>query len=262
VSSAPHVFLAALAAFMLSGGASVDDGHDTLLAWQHQTTVGQAIDGGATRALIRYEWIDTPAQPGLGNGVLCNATGANDTSGWGTIRLLQAFDRASGLPLGPPERRCVKLSAEPPPLPAPPTAGDAWRLVHMGAPPIHVTPPGRGVTGFETRLWTVAPARVSADAQVGVFSVHAFARPVGYQIDWGDGTTSSSMGAGDRDHPIARHVYERAVDYEITVRAVWSANARFSGPGIDPRPIDIGRATTSTTARYAVDEVRSVLISP
>jgi hypothetical protein len=252
--------LAAGLAVPAGSGAGLDDAADTLLAWASASTPAHAA-GGGTRAIVRYEWLDDAgARSDLGNGVLCNATGATDLSGAGIARLLQAYDRATGAALGDPQARCVLLGPVLAPPPRPPTVGDVWDLVRLPAPPISATPPGRGVTGFETHLWTTAPAARTVDVTVGPYRVHAVATPVGYSFDWGDGTVTAASGPGDRDHPAARHVYERKATYRIVVTTTWAATATFSGPGFSGHPLDIGRATTSTAAPYPVDEIRSVRV--
>lgn len=139
---------------------------------------------------------------------------------------------------------CVAAAARPPsapdpgvPLPSPIEL--AWIAADRAAsfaewPELRVAPSRIGLTGLRSYFWLARhPRPVTAGASVPGMTVTAYAEPVEFRWDFGEGggrSTSHSGRAWTRRRPgnIA-HMYETRGSRTIAVEVIWQARWRING---------------------------------
>jgi hypothetical protein len=184
---------------------------------------------------------------------------------WFEIHL---FSAADGRDLGTTGAVCQPLTAPaadgppaPPEIPQPPTIGEVWRAVGLGAPPLGTSPAVRGVTGLPTWVWTAPAAPVGVAVTLDGYRVAGTARAEGYAVYTGDGDWVRVDGAGRPDDPALAHTYETRGVYRLGVATIWTATATMTGPGLAaPLTVDLGAALVTNARDYPVISVRSVLL--
>lgn len=164
--------------------------------------------------------------------------------------------------------RCVGPGQPAAPPPVPPAASDVWEVVPLTGGAIGVNPHERGVTGAVTGLWYSGPHDPqTVTTNVRGYTVTATAAPLLYTWSFGDGAGGTSTVAG-RDDPAAgedstawaaRHVYESAGDYELSVAVRWSGSYTWAGHGFSGTG-NLGSVTVTMSRPYQVNAIDSVLV--
>lgn len=164
--------------------------------------------------------------------------------------------------------RCVGPDEPVAPPPVPPAASDVWEVVPLTGGTIGVNPHERGVTGAVTGLWYTGPHDPqTVGTNIRGYTVTATAAPRLYTWSFGDGAGGTSTTAG-RDDPAAgedstewaaRHVYESAGDYELSVAIMWSGSYTWAGHGFSGTG-NLGSVTVVISRPYRVNAVESVLV--
>jgi hypothetical protein len=200
---------------------------------------------------------ETPAQAGSLNG-LCLVDGGTANPKFGFEYHLVGRD-ASGT-IVDDRFECVPFpngdtSVRPPPpaLPAVPTFAEAWNSVQLPPPAVTFDPADHGITGLDTRITTSGPTTLTIAATIRGYKITGTATLDHYTISV-DGRAPEVT---DRTH----YMFETKGDHRVAVGAVWRGVATMTGPDLPVTlpAIDLGEATITSTRRYRVNEIRSVL---
>jgi hypothetical protein len=136
-----------------------------------------------------------------------------------------------------------------------------WAEVPLPAPVFQVDPATVGITQLPSWYWaTGAGEPVSVTATMGAYSVTATATAVAYQWDFGDGSSATSASAGGAAEPAAVHTYGEKGTYTVGLAVEYSGSYVFSGPGGSGSAALGEYWQGRVTAKYTVQEVRSVLL--
>jgi hypothetical protein len=146
--------------------------------------------------------------------------------------------------------------------PPAPTIGEVGAILTLPGPVIHALPPGTrdwpGITGLATHLWTDAPDPVRVTAEVRTYTLTVTAEPFRYLWAFGDGRSATATTPGSREQPVSV-TYLRRGDYTLRLSVVWSVHSHASDPDLALERDLAFEVTVTTTVRYHVAEIRSVL---
>jgi hypothetical protein len=123
--------------------------------------------------------------------------------------------------------------------------------------------PTRGLAGAQrearTHLWCQPDATRNVGIRIRGYRVLATASIIELRWETGDGQAYTSTDCGSFQAPAALHTYQASGDYTLTVTAVWEGSYTYSGHGIAPQTVPLGRVEVDQTQAYPVIEIRSVL---
>jgi hypothetical protein len=214
----------------------------------------------ANRPLVDYVWsIDTtPAQTGSLDGLCVLPGGTPVQPRFGFLYHLVGTDTTGAIV--DDRFECVAfanddVSQQPPApsIPAVPTFAEAWKSAALPAPKVTLDPPGRGITGLDTRISTAGPTTVVIAATIRGYTITGTATLDRYEISV-DGAEPTEARTGD-------YTFETKGDHTVAISAIWHGTAVITGPDLPgTRPaFDIGTAAITSTRTYPVREIRSVL---
>lgn len=194
----------------------------------------------------------------------CTAPGIQDA---GLYRLHQrdlrtGSDVVVAYSCSPPES-APQVSQPPPPPPSPQAVTALVRdQAGIVVPDVRVSPPGRGVTGFESWFWYDGQDGVRVSATLGGWAVEATMAPTRWcwlpeaaGQDWRCAETP-----GNADAPAARHVYETSRPNTVRIQVTWAGSYRVSRAGVGSGGGTLDPIVVRGSTDYPITQIRSVLI--
>jgi len=180
----------------------------------------------------------------------------------------QLYD-PTGKAVGSPQYVCPATggdggSATPTAPPLPPSPAEAVAETPLPRPTFDWNPNGLGLTGLASWFWVGnISGPVTAVSSVRGYTVVTTAHPVAYHWYFGDGSSAEANSPGSALDPSVTHIYQAKGVYTLELIVAWQGEYTFSGDGVPLQTVQLGTVDGPTaTTPYAVQEIRSVLVTP